>query len=404
MKSAQRGALFRPRRLKPRILHLPTTVGGNPQSISRHLRQLGMDSTSLAVKQNVYGYQADKFLGDGRSSKRILKLRRLAALVYVFRYDVVFFNFGQTLISPPAGPLQCSVARRIMTSLTALFYGVIQRMELFILRARNVVLLVQYQGDDARQGDYCRKNFVLSPADAVGPEYYNNRSDARKQKQIRLMDRYCTRIYALNPDLLHVLPSRAEFLPYSHISLEEWHPVDAPDERLPLRIGHAPTHRGVKGTSHVLKAAERLRREGHQFELVLIEGLSNREAKERYKDVDVLVDQLYAGWYGGLAVELMALGKPVVAYIREDDLHGIPEQMRTDLPIVRADPHSIRDVLESLITCPREDLVGLGRRSRAYVEKWHDPVAIAERIKADIETELDAGRRLQRGRSIRSGN
>jgi hypothetical protein len=41
---------------------------------------------------------------------------------------------------------------------------------------------------------------------------------------------------------------------------------------------------------------------------------------------------LFAGWYGGLAVELMALGKPVLAYIREEDLSFVDPQMRYELP------------------------------------------------------------------------
>jgi glycosyltransferase involved in cell wall biosynthesis len=259
---------------------------------------------------------------------------------------------------------------------------------LLILRWRRVVILVQYQGDDARQGGFCRANFALSPADAVGPDYYDEHSDALKRDQIALMDRYCAQIYALNPDLLHVLPPRAEFLPYSHISLDEWSPRYCQMEDRPLRIGHAPTHRGVKGTVHLLTAADELRDRGHEFELVLVEGMSNSDAKKVYEQVDILVDQLYAGWYGGLAVELMALGKPVVAYIRQEDLYRIPKAMRADLPIIRAEPSSIADVLESLLTRPRSELVAIGQRSRTYVERWHDPIAIAQRVKDDIEAAL----------------
>ena len=64
--------------------------------------------------------------------------------------------------------------------------------------------------------------------------------------------------------------------------------------------------------------------------------LSNKEARKRYETADILIDQLLAGWYGGLAVELMALGKPVICYIREDDLKYIPKEMRDELPIINA--------------------------------------------------------------------
>lgn len=349
----------------------------------------------MAVQQDAWGYSADIFLATTESSALRREFSRLLAFAYVFRADVIFFNFGRTLFAPRKSPICGTIPYQFAVSAFSAFGAIIQRLELFVLKARRVVLMVQYQGDDARQGGFCRANFSLSPADAVEPDYYDDRSDAIKQRQIELMDRYCARIYALNPDLLHVLPPRAEFLPYSHISLDEWIPRYTQMEDRPLRIGHAPTHRGVKGTVHILDAAEELRRRGHEFELVVIEGLSNRDAKVVYEQVDVLVDQLYAGWYGGLAVELMALGKPVVAYIRDTDLARIPKGMRADLPLVRADPSSIVNVLESLITRPRSDLVVLGKRSRAYVERWHDPVAIAQRIKWDIETELSSSSRTR---------
>ena len=387
-----------------RVLHLPTTTGGNPQSLSRHLQTVGVSSRSLAVRQNTFGYESDAFLGGAHTSRILLELRRFFALRYLFRHEVIFFNSGRTLFAPMTSPVRGPTFRRYLVRAYSVIHSIVQRFELLVLRWRRVVILVQYQGDDARQGGFCRANFGLSPADAVGPDYYDDRSDDLKRKQIELLDRYCSRIYALNPDLLHVLPSRAEFLPYSHISLDKWTPHYTQMEARPLRVGHAPTHRGVKGTAHVLEAADELRRRGHEFELVLIEGLSNMDAKALYEQVDVLVDQLFAGWYGGLAVELMALGKPVVAYIRDGDLDRIPEGMRAELPIVRAEPSSIVDVLESLITRPRSDLVALGKRSRAYVERWHDPTVIAQRIKDDIEAELAARHSPRSRRRSRSVN
>ena len=80
----------------------------------------------------------------------------------------------------------------------------------------------------------------------------------------------------------------------------------------------------------------------------------------------------------------MALGKPVIAYIREDDLDFIPTQMREQLPIVRADPDSIESVLESILLMEREELNDLGLRSRAFVEQWHNPTIIAQRIYKDL--------------------
>ena len=84
----------------------------------------------------------------------------------------------------------------------------------------------------------------------------------------------------------------------------------------------------------------------------------------------------------------MALGKPVICYIREDDLKFIPPQMREDLPVINATPTNIYEVLKEWLTVRRKELPALGNRSRAYVEKWHDPLKIAAQLKADYESIL----------------
>jgi glycosyltransferase involved in cell wall biosynthesis len=148
---------------------------------------------------------------------------------------------------------------------------------------------------------------------------------------------------------------------------------------------HAPTDRRVKGTRHLLDAVERLRGEGVELELVLVEGLSHAEALAAYEQADLVVDQLLAGWYGAVAVELMALGKPVVAYIRDEDLGAIPDGMRADLPVIHATPETLADVLREWLTTRRDELPEVGRRGRAFVERWHDPRTIAARMKDAYE-------------------
>jgi glycosyltransferase involved in cell wall biosynthesis len=206
---------------------------------------------------------------------------------------------------------------------------------------------------------------------------------------IRRMARFCEAIYTVNPDLLHVLPPGSRFVPYSHISLEEWCPLyPDPSSTAPLRIGHAPSHRGVKGTGAVVRAVEALRAEGQRVELVLVEGVSHQVARNLYEGIDVLVDQLYAGWYGGVAVEAMALGKPVLVYIRHEDLDGIPDAMRRDLPFVEVEEATLCDRLREVVRMSRTELHRLGRASRAFVERWHDPTQIAAQIKADYGSAL----------------
>jgi len=269
--------------------------------------------------------------------------------------------------------------------------------DLALLKKAGKAIFVTYQGDDARQGDYCRAHFEIHFAHEVGPDYYPEGSDAEKRRAIATFARYADGIFALNPDLLHVLPSGAKFLPYANVDLAEWQPVPAAAfTRRPLTIIHAPSHRLVKGSQYLFEAVERLRAEGAPIELTLVEGLPRRDARALYERADVVVDQLLAGWYGGVAVEAMALGKPVIAYLRESDLSLVPEAMRRELPIINADPHTIHAVLKSLATTNRGSLAEIGKKSRAYVEKWHDPAKIAAMVVEDYGSALARLPRKQR--------
>jgi glycosyltransferase involved in cell wall biosynthesis len=95
-----------------------------------------------------------------------------------------------------------------------------------------------------------------------------------------------------------------------------------------------------------------------------------------------LVDQLVVGWYGGVAVELMALAKPVIAHIDPADLDALPEAMRSELPVIDANAQTLTDVLHDLLTTRRHELPEIGRRSRSFAEKWHDPNVLAARTEA----------------------
>jgi hypothetical protein len=249
-------------------------------------------------------------------------------------------------------------------------------------------LFLHYQGDDARQGDYSLAHFKHSIAQYVNEGYYTSEADAFKRRMIKRMSHKCIQVYAVNPDLLHVLGPSARFIPYSHISLDEWRPVYTQLEQRPLRIGHAPSHRKAKGTDIILATLHELALEGYEFELELIEGLSNEQARQKYEYIDVMIDQLHAGWYGGLAVEAMALGKPVMAYIRDEDLKFIPPQMQVDLPVYRLTIENLKDDLRRILQMPRQELHALAKRSRRFVECWHDPLRIAAEIKQDYEMAL----------------
>jgi len=162
------------------------------------------------------------------------------------------------------------------------------------------------------------------------------------------------------------------------------------DPCVPLRLIHAPNHRNLKGTDHILKAVEELRTEGVAIELSVVEGIPNAQVPDLIQAADVVVDQLVLGWYAMFALEGMALGKPVVCRVRQDflDLYigaGLLEP--GELPLVDASIHTIKETLRHLASLPRRELRDIGLRSRAFVEKHHsiDAVgAVFDRINREL--------------------
>ncbi len=145
------------------------------------------------------------------------------------------------------------------------------------------------------------------------------------------------------------------------------------DRERPLVV-HAPSSRAKKGTEHVIAACEEL-----NVDLELVEGLDHREAFERYRAADIVVDQLNAGWYGVFAIEAMALGKPVVTFLHDEAVRRTEEAFGVEVPIVAATTDTLADVLRPLVESPDERR-RIGAASRAYVERVHDLAPMTDRL------------------------
>jgi glycosyltransferase involved in cell wall biosynthesis len=165
------------------------------------------------------------------------------------------------------------------------------------------------------------------------------------------------------------------------IDVQPWR-RDAPYSRNdgwngPVRIAHAPNHRGFKGTEFVIAAVDQLREEGLDVELVLLERMQNREVRRVFTtEVDILVEQLIATGYAMNAVEGMAAGLPVLANLDDDRLTTLLRRYSylDECPVLTATPETVAAQLRALVTDPdlRERL---GRASAAYAAKYHSDEA-----------------------------
>jgi glycosyltransferase involved in cell wall biosynthesis len=97
---------------------------------------------------------------------------------------------------------------------------------------------------------------------------------------------------------------------------------------------------------------------------------------------DIFLDQFVLGDHGMAALEAMAFGKPVVCYIKPT----IAEKYPNDCPIVNANQDNLSEVLESLLNSGKLRY-DIGRKSRSYVEKYHDTTVLANKL-LDIYKEI----------------
>jgi glycosyltransferase involved in cell wall biosynthesis len=309
-----------------RVTLCPVNTAGVPWTNTQALRRRGVDARLVVFERYQLHPEADESLEIPRNSLLLSRqARQWSALARLLpRTDVFHFHFGLTLVP--------------------------QSLQFPILRALGKKSVMHYLGSDIRG---------KSPEQLA----YGRKAGAQ------VVGSY---------DAIRWVPE-AEVIPPG-VDLSRIAPVPPTDRRRPV-IVHAPSSRRRKGSEHVIAAVD-----GLEADLDLVEGLHHDEAFERYRAADIVVDQLNAGWYGLFAIEAMALGKPVVAFLHDEAVRRTEEAFGTRVPIVSATAETLRETLRPLVAdAARRRDVGIA--SRAYVERVHDVERVADRL-------LDLYRRL----------
>jgi hypothetical protein len=302
-----------------RVVHCPVNTAGVPWANVQALRHRGVDARLVVFNRYKLHSEADWSL-ERRGSfarKQVTQWSALARLLP--RTDVFHFYFGLTLVP--------------------------QSVQFPILSALRKKSVMHYLGSDIRGKS--REDLAFG-----------------KKAGAQVVGSY---------DAVRWVPE-AEMIPPG-IDVRAIVPSPPTDRARPV-ILHAPSSRRRKGTEEVIAACA-----GLDADLLLVEGLHHDEAFERYREADIVVDQLNAGWYGLFAIECMALGKPVVTYLHEEALRRTEQELGVRVPIVSATKDDLRARLEPLVGDAAERR-RLGAASRAYVEQVHDLERVADRLLA----------------------
>ncbi|KKQ18745.1 MAG: hypothetical protein US31_C0002G0090 [Berkelbacteria bacterium GW2011_GWA1_36_9] len=143
-----------------------------------------------------------------------------------------------------------------------------------------------------------------------------------------------------------------------------------------LTVLHAPSNSKVKGTLYVEKVFKHLNKLYPQVEFKIVEGLNHDALLNEMIKADIVIDQLLIGWYGGLAVEAMAMGKVVMAFLDTDYFQFV--DFGSDLPIINTNIWTLKRDLEMLIN-HTEDFKRFRIEGMKFARKYHDSKKIAEK-------------------------
>jgi glycosyltransferase involved in cell wall biosynthesis len=300
-----------------RVTLCPVNTAGVPWTIAQSLRARGVDARLVVFERYALHPEADVDLQRTGSllRRQATQLRAFAQLAP--RTDVFHFVFGLTLLP--------------------------RSLQFPALRALRKKSVMHYLGSDIRG----KTPEQLAFGKKVGAE---------------IVGSY---------DAIRWVPE-ANVIPPG-IDVSRITPAPPSDRARPV-ILHAPSSRRRKGTEHVIAAVE-----GLDADLEIVEGLHHEEAFERFRNADIVVDQLNAGWYGLFAIECMALGKPVVTFLHDEAVRRTEEAFDTKVPIVSATAETLRERLRPLVA----DVAArrrVGAASRAYVELVHDQERVTDRL------------------------
>lgn len=186
---------------------------------------------------------------------------------------------------------------------------------------------------------------------------------------------------------VHTAEFRQIHLQYKSLDLDRWKPnIEIPKKyqmgpapASTIRVLHSFMFReerqraqggDIKGTKYVIQAMERLKQEGYEVELMMYDKVNSRDYLYIQSQADVVVEELIRGCWGSTAVECLALGKPVLTYIRPE---WQKNYLRTfshidELPIMNTNKHNIYENLK-IIILDKELRKQLGTRARRFAEE-----------------------------------
>ena len=336
--------------IKPKIVWGPVPII-NIKYNSQSVRDKGYDSDTI-----VYTYYGINNKKDYDYVLRIFKNIKLHYIsIYIISYPVFLFVL-----------LKYDIFQFYFNG-GFLYHTPLRWLELPILKISGKKIVVSPYGGDVIQVSKIKKEYKWNISDLYREEYSHiNERDVFKQ--VAYFTPYADVVIGVG-ELVEYIPWYDVIIPMnSTLDIVSWTPPENKPRNEKVIIVHAPNHRSLKGTQYLIQVCDDLKKKGHNLDLVLVENMKNNDARIIYESADIIADQFVIGWFALFAAEGMALGKPVLCYLRDDFIEANSTIMHS-CPIVNTNPDTLEENLKLLIV-DKPKRIQLGDQGRKYVETY----------------------------------
>lgn len=317
-----------------KVLNGMTEIAGQGIYTVQGLNNNGIYARMAVWRKNPGNYETDIDLNIGYSKLKypIYSIKMVKFAVGALKkFDIFHFHFGHSLFP--------------------------YHLDLPFCSYFNKKIYAEFHGSDIR--------FLFNKEDYKYFKNHRTKTTIRNKKQIEYLIKHSKGIILHDDELKKHLPDTnvPVYKVPLRVDISKFKPQYSNESKCPV-IVHAPSRRSGKGTEGILNGLKKIKSD---FQLILVEGKSQKEAFDIYKKADIIIDQISVGTYGVFAIEGMALGKPVITYIDDDMRKTFP----STLPIVSAEFQNLPQIVEELIG-DLDKRRYLGLEGRKYVERYHD--------------------------------
>ena len=254
-------------------------------------------------------------------------------------------------------------------------------VNLAILKFFGKKIVLTFRGAEARdQIDFLPKGLFLKQEISQWPSFYQKQlrrkswwQRFKQQLRIKIFIFFADQVVLTGPFLASAVPRYDKIIPYAR-EIEFLKKFKKTQKK--LKIFHVPSEPIVKGTEIIKKTFKKLQKNYKNYQFKILAPMPRAHLLKEMAEADIVIDQLLIGWYGGQAVEALAMGKIVMAYLHPPYLELVP--FGREIPIWNTNAWTFEEDLTNLLEVYPLIKNQWIKKTVAFAQKYHSSVKVAQ--------------------------